>query len=163
MCLAQLRQSHPTRDRLPPRPEQVLLGRSHRDDGPTNSRTETTLAAVPKADTPSETVVFATNMDVDDEIGVDRRSTKRLINRYRRRWDIEISYRSVKDFLAYTTSKEYSVRLFHFGFAAILYDMWLLVDFLLKLGFDEMAYRIKPHLPAKRFMQLVKGVLTGIG
>ncbi|PSQ22528.1 hypothetical protein BRD04_04375 [Halobacteriales archaeon QS_9_67_17] len=131
--------------------------------GPTNSRTETTLAAVPKADTPSETVVFATNMDVDDEIGVDRRSTKRLINRYRRRWDIEIGYRSIKDFLAYTTSKEYSVRLFHFGFAVILYNMWLLVDFLLKVSFDELAYRIKPRLPAKRFMELVKGVLTGIG
>jgi hypothetical protein len=66
--------------------------------GPTNSRAETTLAAVLKADTPAETVVFATSMDVADEIEGDRRSTKRLINRYRRHWDIEISYRSIKEF-----------------------------------------------------------------
>lgn len=55
------------------------------------------------------------------------------------------------------------MRLFHFGFAVILYNMWLLVDFLLKMSFDELAYRITPQLPAKRFMKLVKGVLTGIG
>ena len=41
--------------------------------------------------------------------------------------------------------------------------MWLLVDFLLKVSFNELSYQLKLQLPAKRFMELVKGVLTGIG
>jgi hypothetical protein len=129
----------------------------------TNTRAETTLVGVPAKKSESDHVAFVTNLNVNDEIEIDRKSTKRTINRYRRRWGIEISYRSIKDFLAWTTSKVYSVRLFHFVFAIILYNMWLLADFLLKVSFDILEYRMKPRLKAKHFRILVKEVLTGFG
>jgi len=45
------------------------------------------------------------------------------------------------------------VRLFHFGFAVLLYNMWLLVDFLIQAAiYDEVRY--KPRVTAGRFMTL---------
>jgi IS4 transposase len=43
---------------------------------------------------------------------------------------IENSYKSIKDFLAWTASRNMAVRVFYFGFAVIPYDMWLVVDLL---------------------------------
>ena len=132
------------------------------EGGSTNSRVETTHVGVPKNINPEETVVFATNDDLDDEIELDRREAKRRINRYRRRWGIETSFASLKDFLPYTTSKEYPVRLFHFGFGMLVYNMWLLVDFLIQLSLDG-EQRTKPRLKAKRFLRLVESVLRMYG
>lgn len=131
--------------------------------GPTNDRVTTTLVGVPSTKDPGKTVPFITNFDVDDEIDFDRRLTQRIINRYRRHWGIENSYKTIKDFLAYTTSKSFSVRLFHFGFAVLLYNMWLLVDFLLQVSFDEFEYRLKPRLKAKRFANLVQSIIGDYG
>ncbi|WP_232700822.1 transposase [Halobacterium wangiae] len=130
--------------------------------GSTSDRVETTHVGVPKNQNPDETVVFATNMDVDDEIEMDRRETENLMNRYRRRWGIETNYRALEDFLPETTSKDYSVRLFHFGFGVLMFNMWRLIDFLVQLSLDS-TVRSKPRLIADRFRDLAKSILSMYG
>jgi len=126
--------------------------------GVSNERAETNLVAVPSSSDPDKTVTFITNRDVDDEIGLDRRYTKALIDRHSRRWGIENSYKTIKEFLAWTTSKAYEVRLFYFGFAVLLYDMWLLVDLLVQVSLD-IEHRYKPRVTAKRFLNTVRKFL----
>lgn len=43
------------------------------------------------------------------------------------------------------------MRLFHFGFAMLLYDMWLLVDLLVQLSLGVVEFRTKPRVIAPRF------------
>ena len=119
--------------------------------GPQNSRAETTLVGLPPDEEYDQRQVFLTNLAVDDEIGLDRRVTKKRIQRYTRRAGIENSYCSIKEFAPWTTSKEYAVRLFHFGFAMLLYDMWLLVDLLVQLSLRITEFRTKPRVTAPRF------------
>jgi hypothetical protein len=130
--------------------------------GPSNSRVEVNHVGVPKRSNSEDTVVFATNEDLDDEIELDRRETKRRINRYMRRWGIETNYRVLQDFLPKTTSKNYSVRLFHFGFAILVFNLWRLVDFLVQLTLDS-ELRSKPRITASRFLRLVEPVLDMYG
>jgi hypothetical protein len=80
--------------------------------------------------------VFATNLRVGPE------EAESFCQRYSRRWQIENEYKSMKsDFFAKTSSKDFRVRLFYFVFAALLYNIWRLTDFLLKAGADgEMDY-----------------------
>ena len=70
--------------------------------------------------------MFITNKAVND------REAKSTVSRYRRRWGIKNSYKTIKEFLARTTSKTYVVRLFYFAFAVLLYNCWLLVDVLVR-------------------------------
>jgi hypothetical protein len=99
------------------------------------------------------TTVFATNL----RVGPDEAET--FCRRYSRRWQIENEYKSIKgDFLAKTSSKDYRVRLFYFVFAALLYNIWRLTDFLLKAGVDgEMDY--SPVLTAGECVELVCSAL----
>lgn len=66
------------------------------------------------------------------------------------------------DFLAWTTSKDYCVRVFYFGFAVLLYNMWLLVDLLVQVSLG-VEHRYKPRVTAKRFLNLVRKQLSGVG
>ena len=72
------------------------------------------------------------------------------MSRYRRRWGIENSYKTIKEFLARTTSKTYVVRLFYFVFAVLLYNCWLLVDVLVRDVKTVIAY--EPEVTAKRVL-----------
>ena len=92
----------------------------------------------------AETVVFITNKTLRD------RRVKSTISWYRRRWGIENSYKTIKEFLAQTTSKTYVVRLFYFAFAVLLYNCWLLVDVLVRDVETVMAY--EPEVTAKRVL-----------
>lgn len=116
----------------------------------------TTLVAVPQDrhsepsddeksddDTP-KTVMFITNKTLRD------RQVKSTVSRYRRRWGIENSYKTIKEFLARTTSKTYVVRLFYFAFAVLLYNCWLLVDVLVRDVETVMGY--EPEVTAKRVL-----------
>ncbi len=60
----------------------------------------------------SKTVAFYTNLNVDDQLRVEREWTKKVINRYRRR-GIESAFQSLNKFLPSTSSKESVVRLFY--------------------------------------------------
>jgi IS4 transposase len=77
------------------------------------------------------------------------------MQRYARRWSTENSYESIKDFLTWTTSRNTSVRIFYFGFAVILYAMWLLVDLLIQVNLD-IEQRLKPRVPARTFLNIAR-------
>jgi IS4 transposase len=51
----------------------------------------------------------------------------RLIE-YGYRWEIESGYRSIKRFMAATTSKDFGLRFFYFAFACLLYLIWRAVN-----------------------------------
>jgi hypothetical protein len=99
------------------------------------------------------TVVFATNVRVGSA------EAEAFCRRYSHRWQIENGYKSIKnDFLAKTSSKDYRVRLFYFVFAALLYNVWRLVDFLLKAGVGgDMDYA--PVLTAGECVEVVCSAL----
>ncbi|MES3161231.1 MAG: transposase [Halorubrum sp.] len=122
-----------------------------KDSGGVRKRAETTLVGLPPDEDRDQTQVFLTNLDVNDEIRLDRRSTRRRVKRYTRRGGIENSYGGIKQFAPWTTSREYAVRLFHFGFAMLLYDMWLLVDLLVQRSLGIVEFRTKPRVIAPRF------------
>jgi len=130
--------------------------------GSTNERASTNLVLLPSIKDEEKTVAFTANKDVKAGTKVERKYTQNVINRYSRRRGIENSYKTIKDFLAWTTSKDFSVRLFYFGFAVLLYDMWLLVDLIVQMSLD-IEHRYKPRVTAKRFLNLARKQLAGIG
>ncbi|MBZ6497185.1 transposase [Haloterrigena longa] len=130
--------------------------------GGTKSSTETTLVSLPPDEDRKEPQVFATNLDVNDEIGLDRRWAKKQINRYSRRGGIETAYSKIKEFAPWTTSTNFSIRLFHFGFAVLLYDLWLLVDFLVQTLIDVVEVRTKPRVTAPRFRAFLRREVSAL-
>jgi len=130
--------------------------------GGTKSSTETTLVSLPPDEDREEPQVFATNLDVNDEIGLDRRWAKKQINRYSRRGGIETAYSKIKEFAPWTTSTNFSIRLFHFGFAVLLYDLWLLVDFLVQTLIDVVEFRTKPRVTAPRFRAFLRREVSAL-
>ncbi|GAA0452103.1 transposase (plasmid) [Halococcus dombrowskii] len=114
-----------------------------------------TLVGVPSDRKEDATVTFVTNLSVSDETKEARGRTRRVMRRYAHRWGIENSYKSIKDFLTWTTSQNTAVRVFYFGFAVILYDMWLLVDLLIQVNLD-IEQRLKPRVPARTFLNIVR-------
>ena len=114
-----------------------------------------TLVGVPSTKKEDETVTFVTNHQVSDGTKAARGRTRRIMRRYARRWGIENSYKSMKDFLAWTTSRNTAIRVFYFGFAVILYDMWLVVDLLVQISLD-VEQRLKPRVPARTFLNIVR-------
>ena len=114
-----------------------------------------TLVGVPSTKKEDETVTFVTNIQAYDDTKAARGRTRRLMRRYARRWGIENSYKSIKDFLAWTTSRNTAVRVFYFGFAVILYNMWLIVDLLVQISLN-IEQRLKPRVPARTFLNIVR-------
>jgi hypothetical protein len=131
-------------------------------DGVSNASAATTLVGLPPDEDYDHVQVFATNLDVDDEIGLDRRWAKKQMQRYRRRGGIETAYSKIKEFAPWTTSTEFSVRLFHFGFAVLLYDLWLLVDFLVQTLIDVVKFRTKPRVTAPRFRGFLRREVSAL-
>ena len=93
--------------------------------------------------------VFVTNRD-----HVDPDEIAQVTNSYSRRWDIENQYKSVKAYLPKTSSTDYRVRLFNFTFAALLYNLWRLTDFLVKVNID-CEIRSPPVVTARTFVRAV--------
>ncbi|MFC4248404.1 transposase [Natribaculum luteum] len=147
--------------------KQVTVKSEHAVYGPvkhgvSNTRAETTLVGLPPDEDCDEMQVFSTNLDVNDEIGLDRRLTKKQITRYRRRGGIETAYSKIKEFAPWTTSTNFSIRLFHFGFAVLLYDLWLLVDFLVQTLIDIIEFRTKPRVTAPRFRAFLRREVSAL-
>jgi hypothetical protein len=95
---------------------------------------------------------FLTSLDVSDEIALDRRWARKQVEEYSDRAAIENSYSSIKKCAAWTTSKEFEVRWFHFAFACVVYNMWLLVDFLTQERIGAIETRKKPRISLSRFL-----------
>jgi len=146
---------------------QVTVKDEHAVHGPvkhnrTKGRVTTTLVGLPPDEDREELQVFATNLDVTDEIGLDRRWAKKQINRYDRRGGIETAYSKIKEFAPWTTSTNFAIRLFHFGFAVLLYDLWLLVDFLVQTLIDVVEFRTKPRVTAPRFRGFLRREVSAL-
>lgn len=98
---------------------------------------------------------FLTSLDVSDEISLDRRWARKQMEEYSHRAAIETSYSAIKECAAWTTSKEFEVRWFHFAFACVVYNMWLLVDFLTQERIGAIETRKKPRISLSRFLNWV--------
>ena len=83
------------------------------------------------------------------------------LTEYGYRWEIESGYRSIKRFMAATTSKHFGLRFFYFAFACLLYSIWRAVDLLVQV---ELAgeYDHSPIVTADNTLTLLKKE-TGIG
>jgi len=101
--------------------------------------------------------VFVTNRD-----HVDPDEIAHVTNSYSRRWDIENQYKSVQSYLPKTSSTDYRVRLFNFTFAALLYNLWRLTDFLVKVGMEQ-EIRSPPVVTARTFVRAVGHSLRKAG
>ena len=95
---------------------------------------------------------FITSLDASDEAALDRRWTKKQIEQYSDRGAIENSYSSIKNAAAWTTSKEFGVRWFHFAFGCMIYNMWLLIDFLTQERIGVIKTRKDPRITLSRFL-----------
>jgi putative transposase len=113
----------------------------------------------------AETVVFETNhpyvtaRDANDH-QMDGKEfihmTERLIRWYRHRWGIENGFKKQKHFMVRTTSTERDYRFFNFVFACVLYNVWRLVDLLVKLAIDGENKSYAPRVDANQFLTVAK-------
>lgn len=100
--------------------------------------------------------VYVTN--IDDVTAVNARE---WANRYANRWAIESEYRVIKkNFLAKTSTRDYSTRVLYWLLAVTLYNAWVLLDLLLwaeRDGSQGGEYAI----PSSSFGDVLKR--TGVG
>lgn len=87
--------------------------------------------------------------NIDMEIG----EVDAWAEQYRRRWAIETQYRLIKhDFLAKTSSTDYTIRNYYFGFALLMYNCWRLYNVIVDLFWDgELLELERPRVPAALF------------
>ncbi|WP_136718258.1 transposase [Halorientalis salina] len=83
------------------------------------------------------------------------------LTEYGYRWEIESGYKSIKRFMAATTSKNFGLRFFYFVFACLLYSIWRAVDLLVQVELNG-EYEHSPIVTADNTLTLVKKE-TGIG
>jgi len=83
------------------------------------------------------------------------------LTEYGYRWEIESGYRSIKRFMAATTSKNFALRFFYFAFACLLYSIWRAVDLLVQAELTG-EYEHSPVITADNTLTLLKKE-TGIG
>jgi len=83
------------------------------------------------------------------------------LTEYGYRWEIESGYRSIKRFMAATTSKNFGLRFFYFAFACLLYSIWRAVDLLVQVALTD-EYEHSPIVTADNTLTLLKKE-TGIG
>jgi IS4 transposase len=83
------------------------------------------------------------------------------LTEYGYRWEIERGYRSIKRFMAATTSKDFGLRFFYFAFACLLYSIWRAVDLLVQVELTG-EYEHSPIVTADNTLTLLKEE-TGIG
>jgi len=79
-------------------------------------------------------VPFITNINFSSNTDNELRFWScRIDELYSKRWSIETTFRDIKNFLAKTTSKRYSIRLFYLLLSTTLYNLWILAESLLSL------------------------------
>jgi len=85
-----------------------------------------------------------------------------VIAEYDRRWDIENQYKSITEFLPRTSSTDYRVRLCNFVLASLLYNLWRLTDYLIKVGLEQ-PIRSPPVISANTFVRALGDFLRRVG
>lgn len=101
--------------------------------------------------------LFETNhLDLDLEAADQQallRKVRRFITRYDDRWGIENGYKQIKRFRVRTTSKDHAYRFFNFTFACSLYNVWRIVDLLVKLEIEDGEPEYSPTVTATTFLE----------
>jgi IS4 transposase len=114
----------------------------------------------------STTLVYRRKEDSDHDdyrqysVFMTNRGTGHLTE-YAHRWEIESGYRSIKRFMAATTSKNFVLRFFYFAFACLLYSIWRAVDLLVQVELTG-EYEHSPIVTADNTLTILKKE-TGIG
>jgi hypothetical protein len=116
-------------------------------DGDVHHTAEYLYVPSQSKDADGKYAVFTTNRD---DVGTDE--IEPICNKYRRRWDIENQYKSIKEFLPKTSSMDYRVRFAKFGLSALLYNLWRLTDYLIKVA-REKPIRSSPEITVKTFVR----------
>lgn len=111
---------------------------------------------VPSSEKTGSYAVFITNMD-----RVETEHIRHVVNIYNRRWDIENQYKSIKEFMPRTSSMDFRVRFLVFVFSALMYNLWRLTDYLIKLSLD-IPLRDEPVIGARTFVRAVGNFLREI-
>ena len=108
------------------------------------------------ADSDGNYGAFITNRDhvSPDEITA-------VTNQYSRRWDIENQYKAIGKFLPRTSSTDYRVRFCNYALTALIYNLWRLVDFLIKVGKD-VPLRATPEISCQTFVRRLGDFLREI-
>ena len=83
------------------------------------------------------------------------------IREYSYRWEIESGYKTIKRFMAATTSKDFVLRFFYFAFACLLYSIWRAVDLLVQVALTD-EYGHSPIVTAQNTLTLLQK-RTGVG
>jgi len=81
----------------------------------------------------------------------------RVVRLYKHRWGIENGFKQIKNFRVRTTSMDHEYRFFNFLFASTLYNVWRLVDLLVKqelLAEEDIEYA--PLVSADLFLTIAK-------
>lgn len=112
------------------------------------------------ADTQAYTL-FETNHPMvevsDDQDDISKiHMVERLVRRYKHRWGIENVFKKIKNFMVRTASKDHRYRYFNFAFACVLYNVWRLVDLLVKLAIQGENASYTPKVDANRFLTFAK-------
>jgi IS4 transposase len=84
-----------------------------------------------------------------------------FLTEYGYRWEIESGYRSIRRFMAATTSKHFGLRFFYFAFACLLHSIWRVVDLLVQVELTG-EYEYSLIVTADNTLTLLKKE-TGIG
>jgi hypothetical protein len=100
--------------------------------------------------------VFTTNRD---DVGTDEIAP--ICDNYSRRWDIENQYKSIGEFLPKTSSTDYRVRFTNFVLAALLYNLWRLADYLIKVGRGQ-PIRSPPVVGVSTFVRALSNFLREV-
>jgi len=96
--------------------------------------------------------------DVEDLSDVEKaHMASRIIRKYTYRWGIENGFKQIKRFRVRTTSMKYEYRFFNFLYACTMYNVWRLVDLLVKIELlAESEFRHKPLVTADLFLTIAK-------
>lgn len=110
---------------------------------------EITRFVVPAEDADSDYMAFITNRELT------KRQARRIGKAYKRRWEIETSYRVTRDFLPKTTSKDFALRQFDYRMAVLLYNTWVMLNTVVteSLGLPADA---SPPVKAKYYLTVLR-------
>jgi hypothetical protein len=144
-------QAHPTADKAVK--HDVPLG----IDGEVHHKAEFLYTPSTSDDADGKYAVFVTNQD-----HVEPEEIASVVNGYSRRWDIENQYKSIKDFLPKTSSTDYRLRLCNFALSTLIYNLWRLTDYLIKVALDK-PIRSPPVITAKTFVRALGDFLREFG
>ncbi len=87
--------------------------------------------------------MFVTNQD-----HVELEEIRNIVNGYNQRWDIENQYKSIKKLMPKTSSTDYRLRFCNFALSTLIYNLWRVTDYLIKVALDE-PIRSRPVITAK--------------